>query len=124
MNPRGRCSRSRRVGAHVNSCRRVSSRRADHVVLRHDAILANVAVAHLDRCRTHHTLLKVEVQRPVHRQLVLDHLKRRSRSNASISAIFSCCSYNGECNTAVKIERMSARFGSRSNLCICSVELR
>lgn len=76
MNPRRGCGWGRRIRAHVDACWRVAGRRADDDarILRDDAAVLpdDVPVAHLRG--VHHALLKVEVQRAEHGQLVLDHL--------------------------------------------------
>lgn len=82
MNPRGGRRGGRRVRADVYARRCVAGRRADDdaAILADGAVLADVAIAHLDRGGAHHALLEVEVQRAAHRQLVLDHLQFASRT--------------------------------------------
>lgn len=85
MNPGGGRRGGRRVRADVYAGRCVPGRRADDdaAVLADGAVLADVAVAHLDRRGAHHTLLEVKVQRAAHRQLVLDHLEFASADEFS-----------------------------------------
>lgn len=98
MNPRGGRRGGRRIRADVDARRCVPGRRADDDagVLGNGAVLADVAVVHLDRGGAHYALLEVEVQRAAHRQLVLDHLElaRRTTRLYSRRCVDPCTAYN------------------------------
>lgn len=75
VNPRGWNGGRRGAAARVHTGRRRAGHRPHRIVLRTHVTLDDASVADLDRRRTHYSLLKIEVQRTVHRQFVLYHLR-------------------------------------------------